>query len=189
MVQFLAMTEPHGYHEDGANVAIEDSNSYWKLGLRKDKKARNIIEYLKDQGYRCRDNASRAVALDAVGRLQRGLMSYEGLSVPELQSLCRAKGLSSKAKTASRLARALEKADDNATFRFLDLPAEFRNMIYEFYISDLPDIRGLHKRPPSHLFRECSASKPHLCSTVVRLSSSQSCRTLIQPASLVAQSK
>lgn len=151
MVQFLVMDElddQRHYRRGEPKIAIEDNNSYWKLGLRKDKKLRGIVEHLKDQGYRCRENATRAVALDAVGRFQRGLMSYEGLSVPELQSLCRAKGVSSKAKTASRLARALEKADDNATFRFLDLPAEIRNMIYEVYFLDLPDLSSAHVQPP-----------------------------------------
>lgn len=140
MVQFVAIGEER--------KAFVDRNSYWKLGLSEDQSARKMIKYVEDHGYRCRGNASKAVALDAVGRYQRGLMSYEGFSVSELQSLCRAKGLSSKAKTASRLARALEKADDNATFRVLDLPAEIRNMIYELYISDLPSLGQCHLQPP-----------------------------------------
>lgn len=140
MVQFLSFDEERH--------VITDNNSYWKLGLSEYQNARKTIKYLEEHGYRCRENASKAVTPDAVGRYQRGLMSYQGLSVSELQSLCKAKGVSSKAKTASRLARALEKADDNATFRFLDLPAEIRNMIYELYFLDLPDLTSSHIQPP-----------------------------------------
>lgn len=140
MVQFLSINEDR--------KVIRDGNSYWKLGLSEDQSARKMIKYLGDHGYRCRENASKAVASDAVGRYQRGLMSYEGLSVSELQSLCKAKGLSSKAKTVTRLARALEKADDNATFRLLDLPPEIRTMIYELHFSDLADIHTSYVQPP-----------------------------------------
>jgi hypothetical protein len=98
-------------------------------------------------------------------------MSYEGLSVSDLQSFCKDRGLPSKAKTASRLARALEKADDNATFRLLDLPPEIRNMIYERYISDLPNIRCLHIQPPltlaSRVLRSEALPLFYSCATFV----------------------
>ena len=76
-------------------------------------------------------------------------MSYEGRSVDELRAFCKARGLPAKATTASRLARALEKADDLATFpRFLDLPAEIRNIIYELHFHDFDPFRGQHAQPP-----------------------------------------
>lgn len=140
MVQFLVMNR---WRE-----AIKDNNSYWKLGLYQDKTAREAVEYLDNRGYLCRENASKAVALDAIGRYQRGLMSYEGLSVSDLDSLCKTKGLSTKAKTSSRLVRALEKADGNTSFRLLDLPPEIRNMIYEFHFLDLADVDRAHVQPP-----------------------------------------
>jgi hypothetical protein len=173
MVQFLVIDEDdeHRYRKGHAKSAIKDKNSYWKLGLDEDQSARKMIKYLEDHGYRCRGNATKTVALDAVGRYQRGLMSYEGLSVSELQSLCKAKGLSSKAKTASRLARALEKADDNAMFRFLDLPAEIRNMIYELYFLELPNLSGSHIQPPltlaSRLLRTEALPLFYGCATFV----------------------
>lgn len=140
MVQFLSFDEERH--------VITDNNSYWKLGLSAYQNARKTIKYLEEHGYRCRENASKAVTSNHVGNGPRRPMSYEGLSVSGLQSLCKAKGVSSKAKTASRLARALEKADDNATFRFLDLTAEIRNVIYELYFLDLPDLTSSHIQPP-----------------------------------------
>lgn len=76
-------------------------------------------------------------------------MSYEGCSVDELQAFCKARGLPAKATTASRLARALETADDLATFpRFLDLPAELRNAIYELHFHGFDSFSGEHVQPP-----------------------------------------
>ena len=44
--------------------------------------------------------------------------------------------------------RALEKTDDNATFRSLDLPAEIRNIIYKLHFLDFADIHAAHTQPP-----------------------------------------
>lgn len=126
-------------------------NSYWKLGLTSyhGKTIKNLIEYLKDEGYECREKISRPGVIDAIGRHQRGLMSYEGCSVDELQAFCKARGLPAKATTASRLARALETADDLATFpRFLDLPAELRNAIYELHFHGFDSSSGENVQPP-----------------------------------------
>jgi hypothetical protein len=76
-------------------------------------------------------------------------MSYEGRGVDELQAFCKARGLPTKATTASRLVRILVKADDAATFpRFFDLPAEIRNMIYELFFRDLKSFGNKHVQPP-----------------------------------------
>jgi hypothetical protein len=76
-------------------------------------------------------------------------MSYEGRGAAELQTFCKARGLPTKAITASRLARALEKADDLITFpRFFDLPAEIRNIIYELFFNALNSFESKHVQPP-----------------------------------------
>jgi hypothetical protein len=86
-------------------------DSYWKLGFDRHKTIKYLFEYLRDRGYECRQNVSRPGVVDALGRYQRGLISYEGRSVNELQAFCEARGLPAKGTSASRLARALEKAD------------------------------------------------------------------------------
>lgn len=126
-------------------------NSYWKLGLNgyKDRTNKELVEYLKDHGYECRDKMSRPGIVDAIGRYHRGLMSYEGRSVNELQTFCKARGLPTKATTASGLARALEKADDLATFsRFFNLPAEIRNVIYELHFDGFEPFMEKFVQPP-----------------------------------------
>ncbi|GAB7336244.1 hypothetical protein MBLNU13_g09004t3 [Cladosporium sp. NU13] len=108
-------------------------DSYWKLGLN---------------SYRNRTIREPGV-VDAIGRYHRGLMSYEGRTVDELRAFCKARGLPTKATTASGLARALEKADDLATCsRFFDLPAGIRNVVYELHFDDFDAFKEKFVQPP-----------------------------------------
>jgi hypothetical protein len=167
---------------------VKTHSPYWKLGFDKDTAAPRAIAYLNANGYTCRQNATKRFALDAVGRYQRGLISYERFSMAELKVFCKARGLPSKATTVSRLARALERADDAATFRrFFKLPPELRVMIYELHFQSFDDIDARHSQPPltlasrqlrtealplfykcatftmlAHSFREHLSLRPHL---------------------------
>lgn len=51
---------------------MRDKKIYWKLGLSEDQSARKTIKYLEERAYRCRENASKAVAQDAVCRINVG---------------------------------------------------------------------------------------------------------------------
>lgn len=72
---------------------------------------------------------------------QRGLISYEGLSITEFRLFIARRGLptiTDKKHTRSSLKAQLEQADEDATFdRFLDLPPEIRCQIYEHYFGSL----------------------------------------------------
>lgn len=128
-------------------------NRYWKLGFYTDKTALELKSHLAAYDYKCPKNASKAELLDAVGRCQRGLLSYEKCSVDELLGFCLARKLSlpSERMTVPRLARILEDADDevDATFpRFMELPPELRNMIYELHFRDYDEISTEYCPPP-----------------------------------------
>lgn len=149
MVQFK--TIDIRYRNSLAFSAHPWPNSYWKLGLNgyKGRTNKELVGYLKDHGYECRNTTSRPGVVDAIGRHHRGLMSYEGRNLNELQAFCKARGLPTKATTASGLARALERADDLATFpRFFDLPAEIRNVIYELHFDDFEPFEEKFVQPP-----------------------------------------
>jgi len=151
MVQFK--TDDIAYRKKKYTGFARDdwANRYWKLGFISYRgwTIKQLVGYLKDRGYECREKTSRPVVVDAIGRYQRGLMSYEGRNVDELRVFCKDRGLPAKVTSASRLARALENADDLATFpRFLDLPAEIRNIIYELHFYDFDPFRGQHAQPP-----------------------------------------
>lgn len=127
------------------------ANRYWKLGLDsyRDITIKELVRYLSDKGYESREKINRPGVVDAIGRCQRGLMSYEGRGVKELKAFCIARGLPAKATTASRLARSLEKADDLATFRrFFELPAEIRNIIYELHFHEFDPFKDQFVQPP-----------------------------------------
>jgi hypothetical protein len=82
-------------------------------------------------------------------RCQRGLLSYEGLPLCELQLYAAQRGLPpplGEKATVKILKAQLEQADDNNTFeRFSDLPPELRQMIY------------------THYFKSCNESHSRLC--------------------------
>jgi hypothetical protein len=136
-----------------ASMALfaRQGTKYWDIGTYVDPAVTRLraITYLEAHGYKCPPNASKKSAVDALRRFERGLMSYEQLSVEELQSFCKARGLSSKPTTVSRLARILEKADSSATFpRFVELAPEMRNMIYAYHIQSFYAISEQHRQPP-----------------------------------------
>ncbi|KAM0711510.1 hypothetical protein Q7P35_000876 [Cladosporium inversicolor] len=146
--------------DDGLDIGKEEpnergyrKNKYWKLGSYTDETAPELKSHLAAYDYKYPKNASKAKLLDAVGRCQRGLLSYEKCSVGELLGFCLARKLSlpSEGLTIPRLARILETADDDvdATFpRFMERPAELRNRIYELHFRDYDEISTEHDQPP-----------------------------------------
>lgn len=133
----------HGYRK----------NRYWKLGFYTEKTPRELKEHLAANGYQCPENADADRLMKAVGRCERGLLSYEKYSADELRGFCLARKISlpSKRMTVPRLALMLEDADDDveAAFpRFMELPAELRNRIYEQHFCDYDEIDTEHEQPP-----------------------------------------
>ncbi|GAB7336243.1 hypothetical protein MBLNU13_g09004t2 [Cladosporium sp. NU13] len=126
---------------------------YWKLGFYTDKTPLELKEYLAANGYQCPKNANTYRPMKAVGRYQRGLLSFEKYSTDELHGFCLARKISlpSKRMTVPRLALVLETADDNVEAtcpRFMELPAELRSRIYEQHFCDYDEISTEHEQPP-----------------------------------------
>jgi hypothetical protein len=150
----------HFKRDGGLDVSKEVPNEcgyrkgrYWKLGFYTDTTPRQVEEYLAAHGYQCPKNANKDKLRDAVGRCQRGLLSYEKYSADELRGFCMARKISlpSKRMTVPRLALMLENADDDvdATFpRFMELPAELRNRVYELHFRDYDEISTEYDQPP-----------------------------------------
>jgi hypothetical protein len=143
----------HGYRK----------GKYWKLGDYTDQTLRELKEHLAAHGSQCPKNANKDKLMKAVGRCQRGLLSYEKYSADELRGFCLARkiSLSSKRMTVPRLALMLEDADDDiegAFPRFMELPAELRNRVYELHFSDYDEISTEHHRPP--ITEVCAESLP-----------------------------
>lgn len=119
------------------------------LGSCINRTAKSAVEALRKHGYRCRRNAGKAAAMDAVGRYERGLLSYLRCDMEELRTFCKARNIKSKARSVQGVVEVLEQADDSAVFpRFLDLPPEIRNAIYEFHFRDFHGMAAKHVQPP-----------------------------------------
>ena len=121
------------------------SSDYWKLdsGTRTTKNTKDqILEILtpNDQYLKSR-SISRIRELYV--RHQRGLISYEKVTVRELRSFAMQRGLTSTstAKPTKAILKAqLEQADDDATFdRFSGLPPELRRQIYKQYFASFDE--------------------------------------------------
>lgn len=157
----------HFKRDGGLNVGKKEpydhkyrKDRYWKLGFYTDKTPRELKEHLAANGYQCPGNANTDRLMRAVGRCERGLLSYGKYSADELRGFCLARkiSLASKRMTVPRLALMLEDADDNveATFpRFMKLPAELRNRIHEQNFCDYDEIDTEHEQPPiAHVIAE-----------------------------------
>lgn len=160
------------YRKNSRSSICSKTDNYWKLGLYhcNNMTVKSLTDFLKMGGYYCRANISRSDAIEAIGRYQRGLMSYDGLSVAELRAFCKARGLPGNGMTASRLARTLQEADDLVTFpKFFDLPPEIRNIIYELFYRSLSNFYDKHVQPPltmaSRQIRAESLSLFYECAT------------------------
>ncbi|KAM0715351.1 hypothetical protein Q7P37_008849 [Cladosporium fusiforme] len=124
-------------------------DTYWKLGFFEPFTIRSANEYLENRGYPSRKRASKATALQAASRCQRQLLPYWLCNLQELRTFCESRSLEPKKNNFSGCVSALEQADDEATFdRFLQLPAELRNTIYEYHFSDMRTIPEIHRQPP-----------------------------------------
>lgn len=95
-------------------------------------------------------------------RYQRGLVNYDTCSVAELQGFCSQRGIMSKPEARrlfkSQLVEKLDDADNGETFdKFLDLPAELRQHVYELYFGTLAEQHGDRPAPyPVPITEACS---------------------------------
>lgn len=145
MVQYMSFATTAGYRGYGNTIPWV----YWKLGFYDHFTVQEAKDFLESSDYHVPKSPSKNAIMELVGRCQRGLLPYQKCNVEELRSFCEARHLTTKAETVSGLAKALEKADDQATFpKFFALPAELRNTIYELHARSLGDVPGVHQQPP-----------------------------------------
>lgn len=115
--------------------------------------ARTLRDELQRRDFPVMNSTANKVRLRALySRCQRGLMSYEGLSLNELKLYVAQRALPpilSQKKTVSILKAQLEQADDETTFsRFSDLPPEIRQIIYNLHFKFLDTCTSTNKYQP-----------------------------------------
>lgn len=129
------------------------ANDYWKLdsGQRWTMKTKDQLLQILTTNHQTLKTASMTRLRELFVRQQRGLLSYEGLTMVELKTFAIQRGLSSttaaKPKAATLKAQ-LERADEDATFdKFSDLPPEIRQQIFELYFNSVNKFRGAMSKP------------------------------------------
>lgn len=115
-------------------------NDYWKLDTGIVLSGRNLRENLREKNFSVLKSVNKARLRVLYARCQRGLPSYEGMSLRELRFYATRHALTISPKATTTVIKTqLEKADDDATFdRFSDLPPELRRMAFQYYYDSLP---------------------------------------------------
>ena len=129
------------------------ARDYWMLHSGEVLSVRTLRDELQRQDFPVMKSTTDKDRLRALyARCQRGLMSYEGLSLNELK-LCVAQRalppILDQKRTVSVLKAQLEQADDGTTFsRFSDLPPEIRQIIYNLYFKFIDTCGSRQKYQP-----------------------------------------
>lgn len=118
-------------------------DDYWKVSKYPDLTKENIRQKLG--AYPVPKSAKKKVLFEALYRKQLGLPSYHSSTNDELRKFIKHRKIDASAVikgktigTRNELVKLLESADSRRTFpKFLDLPPELRNRIYELHFSDM----------------------------------------------------
>lgn len=141
-------------------------DKYWRLDTYDDTKKSQVFERVKAIGYmRARKTFPKSCLVALLQQHDRGFICYDKFSQLELQQFARNRKLprhghhrdgfhTTGFEIRRLLISDLEKSDRQCTFpRFLELPAELRNLIYGYYVAGFPDTLRLPIKPP--LSRTC----------------------------------
>lgn len=120
---------------------MEDKNRldrYWRLDDYKGDGPEALKPLVVRAGFNVSPRPSKGVLVNRLHRLARGALIYDKCSTAEIQGFLAARGLHEPEKRDLAI-RALHRADDEAQFpRFLELPPELRNRVYDFYFATMP---------------------------------------------------
>lgn len=127
------------------------STCYWKLPSHEDLTPNQLRTQLAIRRFPTRQCLDETRLQYLLSRAERGMISYENCEIAELQTFCTQRKITAvtgKTRSKSALIALLESADENQVFTGpFDLPAEMRNLIYE-YSFDLFDLERAFLPPP-----------------------------------------
>ncbi|EME83920.1 uncharacterized protein MYCFIDRAFT_195118 [Pseudocercospora fijiensis CIRAD86] len=105
----------------------------------------------REAGYDLAQSAKGDQVRKCLARMQRGLLCYETCSTPELEKFLEARNIHQHPEKLSRggMIKRLMSADDDRDFpRFMDLPPELRNSVYEFVMDEYAKTLITPAQPP-----------------------------------------
>lgn len=127
-------------------------DAYWRIDSYRNATSRALTNQLRIIGYDVHPRATKESLIRRCQRVDKGLLCYDPHCNHELWGFIQARGLqveSSEATDHARLVQILEDGDSKRPFHmFMDLPAELRANIYEYYICDFPEELHEPTQPP-----------------------------------------
>lgn len=152
------------------NAGVRGPNTYWKIpkyyftnqysGVAPSERKRMAVRYLEERNIKVSRETTLERLADLVSRFERGCLNYTSYDANTLEGFAAARSLQDYGNgrlSKKALIGVLEHADDNARFeRMLELPAELRVRIYEYYCLALGHSFALgpgyvpleHRQPP-----------------------------------------
>lgn len=123
-------------------------NTYWMIGGDEQEVKKKHRAHCD---YRPYPLTAEEVTNDA-NRAERNLLHYQAYDIPELKGFLKARGLvllPGSRRVKADYIRTLEAADDNPNLsKFMTLPAELREMVYNKYHQALPTLPPNPHQPP-----------------------------------------
>ena len=139
-------------HNQFGQVNTEELDLYWKLDRGKQWSKTRLNRALQANNFQAESTATNKRLRELYIRSQRGLVSYEVMNLLELKLYIAQRGLPAtfnQETTVASVKTQLEQADDETTFRLLDLPPELRVQIYTHYFKSFVGTRANNQtRPP-----------------------------------------
>ena len=130
-------------------------NQYWKISAEYPISESDALSMMMKNHWFCLLTHSASKIREQHTRMNRGLLSYEGCSVDERMRFVKDRQLATSVGKRKKklLVPMSEHGDDNATFRFISLPAEIRNIVFSLLLNsyNLPECPV--QPPISRVFR------------------------------------
>ncbi|GIZ44250.1 hypothetical protein CKM354_000745400 [Cercospora kikuchii] len=127
-------------------------DKYWGLNTYQNTQRTTLLQDLERKGFTFRADVRKAELVEVQQRLDRGLLHYEDKRITnaQLSSFIQNRQLSKPvASTRKAMISVLLGADEALHFdKFVDLPPELRERIYQFHISSLPERLFCPTQPP-----------------------------------------
>ena len=128
-------------------------DAYWRLDSYQRVTNHILISELRRAGYAVRSAQMNKATLSLLlQQTDKRLLCYDACSSQELEGFVKARGLQvkpSKRIEHTRLIETLEQGDAELSFdKLMDLPAELRVRIYEFYVCEFPESLFKPTQPP-----------------------------------------
>lgn len=127
-------------------------DNYWALNTYQNGTKSELLKNLEGKGFTFRADIRKADLVEVQQRLDCGLLHYQDKRIAdkELRRFIKDRGLPKPvASTRKAMVSVLLGADEALHFdKFVDLPPELRERIYQFHISSLPERLFCPTQPP-----------------------------------------